>query len=277
MRIAVTGGSGRLGTAVIAQLAQDQHEILSLDRALPSSPPAENGAVTYRQLDLLDLEALTAALKGCQAVIHLAAYTSPFGQPPGVVYTNNTLASYHVLHAAAALGIRRVCLASSINALGGIGSRVGRFDYFPVDEHHPSYHADDYALSKWVMEAQADSFARRAPEMTIASLRLHALPDAPPELQHTLDGPEAPIARGLWGWTLLSEGARACCLTLQANFTGHEVFFITAPRTCSAIPTLDLARHAYPAVPVRGGLSGHQSFYDCSKAARLLGWVHKDV
>ena len=279
MKIAVTGGNGRLGRVVIEQLARQGHAILSLDRALPSAPVVEGSQVSHLALDLAalrpnDLEALSEAFKGCQAVIHLAAFTSPFGQPPGVVYANNTLSSYNVLYAAATAGARSVCLASSINALGGIGSRVGRFDYFPVDEQHPSYHADDYALSKFVMEAQADSFARRYPELTISSLRLHALPDDPPELQYTLDNAEAPIARGLWGWTLMSEGARACCLAAQANFGGHEVFFITAPRTCSSISSVELARYAYPDVPMRNDLAGCQSFYDCRKADRLLHWVH---
>ena len=277
MKIAVTGGSGRLGKVVIEQLSQAQHDILSLDRAPASQPAPDHSRVTRVHLDLNHLQALTEAVQGCQAIIHLAAFTSPFGQPPGVVYANNTLASYNVLCAASTVGIQTICLASSINALGGIGSRVGLFDYFPVDEQHPSYHADDYALSKFVMEAQADSFARRFPDLTISSLRLHALPDDPPELQRSLDSAEAPVARGLWGWTLMSEGARACCLAAQASFRGHKVFFITAPRTCSAIPSEELARHAYPATPLRRRLVGCQSFYDCSKAERLLGWVHSDV
>ena len=277
MKIAVTGGSGRLGKAVIEQLAQEQHEILSLDRVPPQSPVADLPRLTRLPLDLNDLNALTQALEGCQAVIHLAAFTSPYGQPPGVVYANNTLSSFNVLQAAASTGVRAVCLASSINALGGIGSKIGRFDYFPVDERHPSYNADDYSLSKYVMEAQADSFARRCPGLTISSLRMHALPDEPPALLDSLDGPEAPVARGLWGWTLMAEAARACCLAIRASFTGHEVFFVTAPRTCSSILSAELARHAYPDVPIREVLTGHRSFYDCRKAARLLGWVHQDT
>ena len=60
---------------------------------------------------------------------------------------------------------------------------------------------------------------------------------------------------------------RACALALQADYRSHEVFFITAPRTTSAIPTLELAAHAYPNVPIRKELPGTTSFYDTSKAA----------
>ncbi len=319
MEIAVTGGNGRLGRVLTAQLLAGGYRVRSLDRRempgpnvagqttvlqpsfdklrmpaqdrraelveahLPSTVlrQAQDASVgqspenyTYRNVDLNYLDQVIEALRGCDAIIHTAAFPGPQGQPPGVVYTNNTQASYNVLYAAGELGIRRVSMSSSVNALGGIGSQVGRYDYFPVDELHPTYNAGDYALSKWVMEAQGDSFARRFPEMTLSSLRLHALPDEPPVLEHTLNSAEDGVARTLWGWTLISEAARAHILAIQADYTGHEVFFITAPTTGSAIPSLELARHAYPHVPIRGDLSGNKSFYDCSKAARLLGWIH---
>lgn len=270
--IAVTGGSGRLGKVLIQQLTTQGYHVRSLDRVAVTTPDTEN--VKNVHVDLNDLSAFMEALRGCQAVIHLAAFTGPYGQPPGVVYANNTLISYNVLYAASELGIRHVCLASSVNAVGGLGSKTGHFDYFPVDEKHPTYNEDDYSLSKWIMEQQADSFARRAPHMTISSLRFHALPDEAPQLHHSLDNADAPVARNLWGWTLISEAARACALAIRAEFFGHEVFFIIAPTTLSDYPTLELAQHAYPHAEVRGDLSGRKSFFDCGKAARLLGWVH---
>ena len=272
MYIAVTGGNGRLGKVLISQLLGLGHKILSLDW---SGIPAPGHEPFFRKIDLTHLDQLVEALSVCDAVIHLAAILNPEDYPPGICYLNNTVGSYHVLHAAISLGIHKICLASSINALGGARSRVGHYDYFPVDEDHPTYNEDDYALSKWVMEQQADSFARRDPTVSISSLRFHALPDEPPELQNSLDDPTVGVACTLWGWTLIDEAARACCLAVQADFHGHQVFFITAPRTSSAIPSLDLARYAYPDVPIHGDLSGHKSFYDCTKAHRFLGWDHK--
>lgn len=281
MEIAITGGNGRLGQALIKHLLEinaadgrTTYRIRSLDWV--ETPPEKRlPGVQHIKVNLAFLDGLLEPLWGCQAIAHLAAYTGPYGQPPGEVYINNTSASYNVLWAAATLGIQKVCLASSVNALGGAGSRIGRYDYFPVDEAHPTYNEDDYGLSKWVMEQQADSFARRYPWMTISSLRLHALPDEAPALENTLNSAEEGVARTLWGWTLMSEAARACELALKASFQGHEVFYIIAPITSSSIPSLELARHAYPQVPVRGDLSDHKSFFNCSKAARLLGWVHR--
>src|SRR5258708_22636375 len=221
MNIAVTGGSGRLGQGVVKQLVAGGHQVLSLDRVVPSAAQQsqiDGETVKFADVDLNNLAALTETITGCDAIIHLAAFPGPWGQAPGVVYANNTLTSYNVLYASSALGMRCVCLASSINAVGGLGSRRGHFDYFPVDEKHPSYSEDDYSLSKWILEQHADSYANRFPGMTISSLRFHALVDAPPALQNALETAESGSARGLWGWTLIEEGARACALALQAEF-----------------------------------------------------------
>lgn len=280
MEIAVTGGNGRLGGVLIKQLLTAGYSVRSLDRAAPTKPPApelqRTGANELRQVhvDLNNLEALTEAVRGCGAIAHLAAFTGPWGQPPGLVYANNTLTTYNVLYAASDLGLRYVSIASSVNAIGGLGSQHGTFAYFPVDEDHPTFCEDDYSLSKWVGEQIATSYARRYPYMTISSLRFHALPDEPPPLQKELETSDAPAARNAWSFTLINEAARACVLALQASYFGHEVFCISSPRSTSAIPSLTLAKHAYPNVPIRGDLSGHKSFFDCSKADRLLQWRH---
>jgi len=60
------------------------------------------------------------------------------------VHHNNVVSSYNVLSAAAQLGINRVAQASSVNATGAVYSRWPQYDYFPVDEHHPTYNEDAY-------------------------------------------------------------------------------------------------------------------------------------
>ncbi|MCC7357928.1 MAG: NAD(P)-dependent oxidoreductase [Anaerolineales bacterium] len=274
--IVVTGGNGRLGRVVIAHVLARGYRVRSLDRAgSPAYPDTEQ--VTNVVVEMNDLTAFTGAVRGADAIIHLAAFNGPWGQPPGVVYSNNITINYNALSAASELGIKKLALASSVNAYGGLGSKLGHFDYFPVDEKHPTYNEDDYSLSKWIGEVTADSFARRFPDMTISSLRFHALPDAPPVLQTVYETAEAGSARNLWGWTLVTEAARAALLAVEADFKGHEIFNIMAPRTNSTIPSMELAHHAYPNAPFRQAVPGTNSLFDCSKAARLLSWVHADV
>jgi nucleoside-diphosphate-sugar epimerase len=114
------------------------------------------------------------------------------------------------------VGVRRVCLASSINAIGGRFSRWPRYDYFPVDEEHPAYPEDPYSLSKWIGEQQADSFARRYDGMTIASLRLHGVVASRAETLPWIDTPDKVAEKQLWGYTGRAASARAFVLAVTA-------------------------------------------------------------
>jgi nucleoside-diphosphate-sugar epimerase len=214
-------------------------------------------------------------VRDCDALVHLAAIPAPGGRPMYEVHNINVTASYNALSVAVELGLSHVCLASSVNAIGGVYSRHPRYDYFPLDERHPTYNEDPYSLSKWICEAQADSVARRYPTMTISTLRLHAaVPDRAAGVADSDERPDDAV-RHLWGYTTLDACARACLLAVTATFTGHEVFYVVAPDSASAIPSLELCQAHYPDVPVRGDLSGHRGFFDCTKAQALLGWWHE--
>jgi nucleoside-diphosphate-sugar epimerase len=276
MRIAITGGSGRVGRAVTGMALAEGHSVVSIDRALPSDEMPSG--VTVVQVDITDYAAFEQALQGCDALVHLAAFPSPAGQPDYVVHNNNVVGSYNALSIAARLGMRRVCQASSINAIGGLYSRWPRYDYFPLDERHPTYSEDPYSLSKWICEQQADAFARRYEDMTIASLRFHGVVPNRAAMQRFgqgTDGAERQ-AKHLWGYTGFGAVARACLLSLTADFAGHDVFYIVAPDTSVDVPSLDLKQRFFPDVPVRGDLSGNRSFYNSEKAERLLGWKHDE-
>lgn len=273
MRIAVTGGNGDMGRSLIPYLLEQNHSVVSLDRALPA---ARMSGAKFLIADTRDFGQLIASISGCDALIHLAAIRSPIDHPDPVVYADNTVSSYNALSAASALGIKRVCMASSINAIGGAFSRSPRYDYFPLDERHPTYTEDPYSLSKWVLEQQGDAFARRYEWMSIASLRFHWLLDERSKaLQITATMGDVAV-RHLWAYTLLSEASRACLLSLTTGFTGHEVFYITAPHTAISEASLGLARQHYPNVEIRGDFSNHTSFFNCAKAEQLLGWKHQE-
>ena len=273
MRIAVTGGNGDLGSNLIPHLLEQGHTVVSLDRTMPAN---YTRGVKYMVADVRDFGQLVAGIRECDALVHLAAIRAPGNHPDQVVYADNTINSYNALSAASVLGIKRVCLASSINAIGGAFSRSPRYDYFPVDEKHPTYAEDPYSLSKWVMEQQADAFGRRFEWMTISSMRLHWLLDSRERATQLTEAVGELSMRHLWAYTLLNETSRAILLALTADFKGHEVFYLTAPHTASAESSMDLARQYYPDTEIRGDLSDHTSFFNCSKAEQLLGWKHQE-
>ncbi len=273
MRIAVTGGSGRVGRAVIDLVLAQEHSVVSIDRTQPG-PAADQANVPFVQVDMMDYADVERALEGCDALIHLAAIPAPGGHPDHVVHNNNVVSSYNALLAAAQLEIKHVCQASSVNATGAAYSRSPHYDYFPLDEEHPTYNEDPYSLSKWICEQQADSIARRYEDMTIASLRFHwVVPERSTAVTWGRNE-SGMVAKHLWGYTSLDAAARACLLSVTATYRGHEVFYIVAPDTTVDTPSLELSQRFFPGIPVRGTFAGNHSFFNSSKAERLLGWQH---
>jgi nucleoside-diphosphate-sugar epimerase len=276
MKIAVAGGSGGMGRHLVPFLLQQGHSVVSIDRVLPAASSMFNPSLAHLIADTRNYGEYVGSIRGCDALIHLAAIPSPVSHPDAVVYADNTTSSYNALSAAATVGIQRICLASSINAIGGVFSRAPRYDYFPIDERHPTYAEEAYALSKWVLEQQADAFARRYNELSIASLRFHWLVDSLEQVRAYAAVAGDAAIRHLWSYTLFAAANRACHLAVTAEFRGHEVFYITAPHTTETELSVDLAGKHYPNTAVRGDLSGQKSFFDCGKAARILGWHHEE-
>jgi UDP-glucose 4-epimerase len=205
----------------------------------------------------------------------MAAIPAPGRHPDHEVHNNNVVGSYNAMRAAVEVGISRICQASSVNATGLAYSRWPRFDYFPLDEEHPTYNEDPYSLSKWICEEQGDSLARRYQNLTISSMRFHwVIPDRATAVQAAGYSQTDAAAKNLWAYTRSDSAARACLLSLTADFKGHEVFYIAAPDTMSDTPSLELKQKYFPDVPLRGELGDHQSFFNSSKAERLLGWKH---
>jgi UDP-glucose 4-epimerase len=273
MKIAITGSSGSVGKAIVKMALAQGNDIVCIDRVSPKedldTPP------TFIQADITDYDALVNAFRGCDAIVHMAAIPAPGHLPDHVVHNNNVVGSYNVLRAAVDVGIRRVCQASSVNAMGLAYSRWPHFDYFPLDEKHPTYNEDPYSLSKWICEEQGNSFARRYEDMVIASMRFHwVVPQRVTAIKARSYSQTDASAKNLWAYTLSAAAASACLLSLTADFKGHEVFFIAAPDTMADIPSLELKQKYFLDVPVRGDLSGTKSFFDSSKAERLLGWKH---
>jgi nucleoside-diphosphate-sugar epimerase len=275
MKIAVTGSSGSVGKAIVSLALTQGHTIVGIDRVKPVKKDAGRSNFTYIQVDLTDYKAFEKALRGCDALVHMAAIPSPGQQPDHVVHNNNVTSSYNALRAAVEVGIERVCQASSVNAAGLAYSRWPHFDYFPLDEKHPTYNEDPYSLSKWICEEQANSFARRYENMTIASMRFHWVVSDRATATQAKGYTETEFAvKNLWAYVRSDSSARACLLSLTADYKGHEVFYIVAPDTITETPSLELKQKFFPDVKVRGDLSGHKSFFDSSKAERLLGWKH---
>ena len=130
-----------------------------------------------------------------------------------------------------------------------------------------------------IAELQADTIARRYPHIRLASVRLHW---SAPSREYVTGAKKvyAHAKRDLWGYVQEDSGANAFLLALTAEegaWEGHEAFYVAAPDIpYDDVSSMELRDRFYKDVPIKEGkdLSGNKSFFDCSKAERLLGWKH---
>lgn len=158
MNILVTGGLGGVGRAVVQRLLNHGHTVRSFDRST-NNPIAGAECIAG---DLTDFNAVRESVRGCDAVIHLAALVYPGAAPAPELFHINAGGTFNVYEAAAQEGIKRVASASSINALGfNFGVRSFPIQTFPLDEAHPSFTTDVYSFSKRTVEEIAGYYWRR--------------------------------------------------------------------------------------------------------------------
>ena len=166
-RVLVTGGAGYVGSLLVPKLLAAGHEVNVLDLYLYGDVFAElAGHSGLRQVkgDIRDLNAVRAALAGCQAVIHLACISNDpsFELNPELGKSINLDAFRPLVRAAKDAGVERFVYASS-------SSVYGVKDEDEVTEELALEPLTDYSKYKAQCEDILD--AERAPGFTTLTLR----------------------------------------------------------------------------------------------------------
>lgn len=123
MKALVTGGTGFVGRHLVKELAKRNIRIHIFDRM-----PVEEGTlpegITSVVGDILDIEALKEAMKGCDLVFHTAAIAEidETRRDPVKTMQVNVIGTVNCLEAARQNGIKRFLYASSVYASGSRGS-----------------------------------------------------------------------------------------------------------------------------------------------------------
>ncbi|MHC5794729.1 NAD-dependent epimerase/dehydratase family protein [Lacisediminihabitans sp. FW035] len=168
-RFLVTGGNGRIATAIRPALASAGHALRLLD-ILPLAVPA-TGAEESVTASVTDLDALEAACAGVDLVIHLGGYASE--RSWSEIVETNINGTQAVLEAARRAGVPRVLIASSIHAVGYATAAEARVA--EVLAPRPDTY---YGVGKVAAEALASLYGDRI-GMSVVSARIANFVDRP--------------------------------------------------------------------------------------------------
>jgi len=135
VKILLTGASGFIGSALAEELARNGHAVRVLDLQPP--PPDLECPVEFVQGDVTDAATCARAVKGCQALCHLAARVGDWG-PAEAYFHVNVLGTETLLAAARRAELQRFVLVSSL-AVHHYGGHLQGNEQAPRDGHINAY------------------------------------------------------------------------------------------------------------------------------------------
>jgi len=157
----ITGAGGFIGSHLVELTVQRGYAVRafvhynSLGTAgwLDRSPYRAQVEIVHG--DVRDLDTVAGAVRGCDAVFHLAALIGiPYSYVSPLAYLGTNLeGTYNVLQAARDTGVGRVLITST-------SETYGTAQYVPIDEKHPPNAQSPYAASKVGADQLALSFHR---------------------------------------------------------------------------------------------------------------------
>jgi UDP-glucose 4-epimerase len=142
--IAITGGAGFVGSHVVDALLAAGHEL----RVIDPKQPRRASDVDWCDVDMLDQDAMTDALKGCGTVFHLAAMAdvNDIVADPAESVAMNTLGVVRVLEAARRADAGRVIMSSTVWVYAAThGDEVDETTMFDLDTDRHLYVSEKIA------------------------------------------------------------------------------------------------------------------------------------
>jgi UDP-glucose 4-epimerase len=152
-KVVVTGGAGFIGSALVDQLVDFGHEVISVDNLLGGYRRNVNKDCKFFKMDLRSFDNVDRIVKGADVIFHLAAYAAE-GQSifsPIAINDINITPMNNLLVAAVNHGVSRFVFTSSMAVYGNQKP--------PFAEDLPRKPIDPYGIGKAYCEAMLEAFA----------------------------------------------------------------------------------------------------------------------
>lgn len=166
MKLFVTGGGGFLGLAIVRQLRSQGHEVVTFSRK--NYPALSQLGVMHFQGDLSEYNVLKEAMKGCEAVFHVAAKTGIWGKYEDYYMTNVT-GTKNVLQGCRQLGIRNLVFTSSPSVVYDGTDSEGQNETLPYPRKYYAWYPKTKAIAEKLVRAANDA------SLKTVSLRPHLI------------------------------------------------------------------------------------------------------
>lgn len=144
MKVLVTGATGFIGHKMVNRLLNDGYEVAALVRSTSKTEDLP-GQVELRAGDMLDEKSLEAAVKGVDAVIHLAAYFDFYPRDKKQMFRVNVNGTRALMNACIGTSVERFIYCSTTEAIGPVKHPPGSEE----TELRPTF---DYGRSKVMAE-----------------------------------------------------------------------------------------------------------------------------
>ena len=158
--VLVTGGAGFIGSNLVEALLERGYSLRILDdlsTGKRSNLALDNPRVELIEGDVADAAVVVRAMRGCQAVVHLAAVASVQAsvEDPVRTHQSNFIGTLNVCEAMRQTGVKRVLFASSAAVYGNNGEGE------PIVEDTAKAPLTPYASDKLASEQYLDFYRRQ--------------------------------------------------------------------------------------------------------------------
>ena len=294
MKVAVTGGAGFIGRAVVRELLARGREVVVIDD-LSKPADALPDAWPFVPLDLSQGPGIEEVLAECSSAVHLAAKIGGIGyfhRHPALILSDNNRIYSTVFEAAARVGLRRLVYVSSSMVFESATSFPSRESDLPAIP--PPVTA--YGFSKLVGEWYCRAFrAERGLPYTIVrpfnAYGINELPGDEVGYSHVIPDLVKKVLAGGGELEVLGDGDQTRCFTHVSDLARGIALALEHPDaqdddfnlgTDREIPMRELARRIHellrPGEPFRPRFVPgfehdiRRRVPDVSKARRVLGW-----